>query len=58
MMKKILMFTILILPLLGCATGEKIRVNNLTGMTEAEVTELLGNPDGVYYKGDVKVLEY
>jgi hypothetical protein len=43
---KYLMLLIIVILMIGCATGEKIRMSVKPGMSKAELIKTLGNPDG------------
>lgn len=54
---KIIAFLFFVFVLAGCATGEKAaRVN--PGMSQPEVTEVMGKPDGFQRKGEYVVYKY
>ena len=45
-MRKLLVILILVNLIIGCATGEKVRMSVHENMSRQEVINLLGNPDG------------
>lgn len=56
-MKKLFPFVLLLLFLVGCATGELMsRVR--PGMSKDDVTNILGNPDGYQNRGEYEAFKY
>jgi hypothetical protein len=54
----IILLSLFMIPLGGCATGEKVRANVREGMTKTEVIDVMGNPDGFRRAGDSEALVY
>jgi hypothetical protein len=55
---RIITIIIMIASLTACATGELVRGGVREGMTKADVTSLLGNPDGFKRAGEQEALLY
>lgn len=56
-MKNLLVITFAF-SLTACATGENISSNIQPGMSEAQVEQVLGKPDGFKASGDYTILKY
>jgi len=56
-MKKLFLLLLLLVFILGCATGE-LMSQLQPGMPKEEVTNILGNPDGYQNRGEYEALKY
>lgn len=56
-MKKMFLLFLLLVFLVGCATGE-LMSRLRPGMSKEEVTNILGNPDGYQNRGEYEALKY
>ena len=56
-MKKLFVLILLLVLLIGCATGE-LMSRLRPGMSKDEVTNILGNPDGFQARGEYESIKY
>lgn len=56
-MKKLFVLILLLVLLIGCATGE-LMSRLRPGMSKDEVTNILGNPDGFQARGEYEAIKY
>jgi hypothetical protein len=56
-MKKLFVLILLLVSLIGCATGE-LMSRLRPGMSKDEVTNILGNPDGFQARSEYEAIKY